>query len=141
MTDAPTDLLMEAVEHGLANDTGAVLRILDRIVDDHGVAMLGGVVAGLGEMAAYALAQVQPLGPGDMWAIQSLVPDIDNADQADLFAARYVVATANGAKDIASALLRAEFVNAEPERIHKIVLGTFGLALSLLRLVPPGGTT
>lgn len=139
MTDAPTDLLMEAVERGLANDTEAVLRILDRIVDEHGVPMLGGVIGGLGEMAAYALAQIQPLGPGDMWAIQTLVPDIDSADQADLFAARYVVATANRAKDIASALLRAEFVNAEPERIHKIVLGTFMLAISLLRLAPADG--
>lgn len=136
MTDPPTDLFMQAVEEGLAGNTETVLRILDRIVDEHGVPMLGGVIAGLGQIAALALARLRPLGPGDMWATQSLVPNTDDQDPGDLFAARYVVATANGDNDTASALLRAEFVHAEPERIHQIVIGTFGLAISLLRLVP-----
>ncbi|MFE3202149.1 hypothetical protein [Embleya sp. NPDC059237] len=137
MTD-PATLVMNALEHAYNRDIDRTLATLQAIVDEHGDAALIGAPAAFAVVAVHALKRLRPLRPGEMWGIHSLVPDIETANPADLFAARYIVATANGLTDNALALLRAETEHPDNDRFPQAVLATLGLAVSLMRALPEG---
>ncbi|OPC84150.1 hypothetical protein B4N89_27370 [Embleya scabrispora] len=136
MTDAAT-LVMTALEHAYNQDTDRALATLQTLAEEHGDAALFGAPAAFAVVAVHVLERLHPLAPGEMWAIGSLVRDIETANPASVFAARYVVATANRQADHALALLRAEASHPDDDRFPRAVLATLGLAASLMRAVLP----
>jgi len=132
----PYRLFMTALERALTGDTAGALRDLDRIAVEHGDQAVARIPGALAHVAVHALGSLHPVPRGGMWAIGSLVPDIEACDPARLFAARYVVAHANRDTDAATALLRAEIRHPDDDRFPAAIVATLALTVALVKLMP-----
>jgi hypothetical protein len=97
--DEMVDLVQQALAAAIDGDTAQASAALDALGDGCTNTQMYGVCCAIAEAGRRILRKLYgsgaPSRPGDMWAIEELVPGAFHKDPADAFAARFLVAYAN----------------------------------------------
>jgi hypothetical protein len=122
---AASQLVMDTLAYAVAGDADrAATALQDLGVQSNGNQMYG-VCCALAEAGTIALRRIygdQAPNPtfGDMWVMQQLVPGALEEDPPKAFSMRFLVAYANGHRDIALALYDAAYQASNDEYVDSV---------------------
>lgn len=137
-TEDASQLLYEALAHGVAGDHDGAINKLNTVCEDADSPRMYGVCCGLAEAGAHMLRRIYgdnaPKTPDDgMWFMQQLQPGATDSDPAKTFSMRFLIAWANGDRDTADALFTAA-THASNEQYIDSVCALFADVIGLARL-------
>lgn len=125
-TEAASQLVLEALAHAVAGNSDGAATTLMTLGQQSDAARMYGVccaLAGAGTIALQKIYGDRAPRPesGDMWVMEQLKPGALNDDPPKAFAARFLVAYANGDTDTCLALYDAAFKASDDEYGESIV--------------------
>lgn len=137
-TDTASQLVYEALAHGVAGDTEGAFTKLNAVCETADSPRMYGVCCGLAETGAHMLRKLYgdhaPKTPEDgMFILQELEPGAVDKDPAKAFSVRFLTAWANGDQDTTDALFTAA-THASDEQYIDSVCALFADVVGITRL-------
>lgn len=137
-TDDASQLIYEALAHGVAGDGDTAFDKLNSVCEDADQPRMYGVCCGLAEAGAHMLRRIYgdkaPKTPDDgMFILQELEPGAVGKDPAKAFSIRFLTAWANGDTDSTDALFTAA-THASNEQYIDSVCALFADVIGITRL-------
>lgn len=137
-TDDASQLIYEALAHGVAGDGDTAFDKLNSVCEDADQPRMYGVCCGLAEAGAHMLRRIYgdkaPKTPDDgMFILQELEPGAVGKDPAKAFSIRFLTAWANGDTDSTDALFTAA-THASNEQYVDSVCALFADVIGITRL-------
>lgn len=137
-TDTASQLVYEALAHGVAGDTEGAFDKLNSVCETADGPRMYGVCCGLAEAGAHMLRKLYgdqaPQSPEDgMFILQELAPGAADKDPAKAFSVRFLTAWANGDRDTTDALFTAA-TRASDEQYVDSVCALFADVVGICRL-------
>lgn len=137
-TEDASQLVYEAIAHGVAGDGDTAFDKLNSVCEDADQPRMYGVCCALAEAGAHMLRRIYgdkaPKTPDDgMFILQELEPGAVGKDPAKAFSIRFLTAWANGDTDSTDALFTAA-THASDEQYVDSVCALFADVIGITRL-------